>query len=284
MKKLLLVLFSISLLCGCASDGNWGVFYKIDNFDFMIKDGFNNESSCVNFLRNELKSELLYELCPDCERLAKSEAIYSLYCKKIEDISELNCFYGHDGTNVYYLISKNSKPVLIDNADAESFEVFTTSCLLGGNETPKAAYAKDDNSVYYRGELINGANPKTFKILDWKINDQKLMRSDDDQKNHAIDDKKAYFKGVPIIGSNPETYEVLHNFYSKDKENIYNSENTIEEADYDTFEVLSRCYAKDKNYIYCNGEPLEEADYDTFEVEYVCSAFDKNNKYSYCNI
>ncbi len=64
-------------------------------------------------------------------------------------------FWGEDAIHAYY------KEYLLPNSEAQSFKILRDQ---RGNPT---GYAQDKNNVYnsYSGEIINGADPKTFIVL-----------------------------------------------------------------------------------------------------------------------
>lgn len=66
--------------------------------------------------------------------------------------------YSTDKNSVYYrvLMSDGNMILKLDTADRKTFTALGTS-----------TYAKDSNHVYRRGDIIEGADPKTFKVLDF---------------------------------------------------------------------------------------------------------------------
>ena len=132
--------------------------------------------------------------------------------------------FAEDKNNKYY----NGEITSID----KSHKVF--------GETP---YLTDDNHVYYKGEIINNADPKSFEIFD------------------------AYLSG--------------NGFYAKDRSHVYFENNLISEADPSTFVILGS-YGKDKNFVFFKGKKIENSDGPTFELNGLecCIGKDKNYVYS----
>lgn len=64
-------------------------------------------------------------------------------------------------------------------------------------------YATDGQSVWYKGELVQGADSATFKVL-WRDTD------------FSVDAGRAYYMGLPISGALPKTFRPLQNGYSED--------------------------------------------------------------------
>ena len=74
----------------------------------------------------------------------------------VETFKFLNFSYWRDKTNIYFYIatSDGGSISLVENIDIKSFKIF--------GET---RYAKDKLNVYYGGNIIENADPKTFKII-----------------------------------------------------------------------------------------------------------------------
>lgn len=209
----------------------------------------------------------------------------------------LNDKYAKDVKNVYFSGNKS-----FEDVDAGTFEVLP------------ADYSKDKNNVYSPEngwiQRVNGANPKTIKVLnqfylkDDKnvfFNDKKILGADansfialDKENGYAKDKNSVYYFGQKVEGADPKTFEVISDGeYSKDDENVYvvtpddASENTriIENADKDTFEVMeNNRYSKDKNNIYYLGNygivKLEDVDKASFVIsEQFPFSYDRKNVY-----
>lgn len=71
------------------------------------------------------------------------------------------------------------------------------------------AHSKDKNGVYYGVHKMEGADPKTFKVIDYFINGQTPYSKD---KNNVYD------QWMKMEGADPKTFEVLDDVgHSKDK-------------------------------------------------------------------
>lgn len=110
-----------------------------------------------------------------------------------------------DDTNVYVATKK------IVNADPETIEI------IDDFNKSRVSYAKDKNYVYYfiqsgRNEIINEADPKTFKFVNY---------------TYAKDKNNIYCRQHSV-----------------------GKINKLDGADFDTFQVLTNSSGKDKNYFY----------------------------------
>ncbi len=133
----------------------------------------------------------------------------------------------------------------IIGADKESFQVLSYD------------YAKDKNNVYYRGAIIENADPLTFESLDPYF------------AYYSQDKQYVYYQGKVVKGADSATFEDLNLELSRDKNNVYYHDKIIENADTTTFEILNVAikkksggepsiirvsgYAKDKNNVYYLG-------------------------------
>lgn len=167
----------------------------------------------------------------------------------------LNDKYAKDVKNVYFSGNKS-----FEDVDAGTFEVLP------------ADYSKDENNVYSPEngwiQRVNGANPKTIKVLnqfylkDDKnvfFNDEKILGADansfialDKENGYAKDKNSVYYFGQKVEGANPKTFEVISDGeYSKDDKNVYASGEIIKGADPKTFrEFPETSYSRDKNNLY----------------------------------
>ena len=169
----------------------------------------------------------------------------------------LNDKYAKDEKNVYFSGNKS-----FEDVDAGTFEVLP------------ADYSKDKNNVYSPEngwiQRVNGANPKTIKVLN---------------QFYLKDDKNVFFNDEKILGANANSFIALdkENGYAKDKNSVYYFGQKVEGANPKTFEVISDGeYSKDDKNVYASGEIIKGADPKTFrEFPETSYSRDKNNLYYY---
>ena len=169
----------------------------------------------------------------------------------------LNDKYAKDVKNVYFSGNKS-----FEDVDAGTFEVLP------------ADYSKDKNNVYSPEngwiQRVNGANPKTIKVLN---------------QFYLKDDKNVFFNDEKILGADANSFIALdkENGYAKDKNSVYYFGQKVEGADPKTFEVISDGeYSKDDKNVYASGEIIKGADPKTFrEFPETSYSRDKNNLYYY---
>ena len=169
----------------------------------------------------------------------------------------LNDKYAKDVKNVYFSGNKS-----FEDVDAGTFEVLP------------ADYSKDKNNVYSPEngwiQRVNGANPKTIKVLN---------------QFYLKDDKNVFFNDEKILGADANSFIALdkENGYAKDKNSVYYFGQKVEGANAKTFEVISDGeYSKDDKNVYASGEIIKDADPETFrEFPETSYSRDKNNLYYY---
>jgi len=169
----------------------------------------------------------------------------------------LNDKYAKDVKNVYFSGNKS-----FEDVDAGTFEVLP------------ADYSKDKNNVYSPEngwiQRVNGANPKTIKVLN---------------QFYLKDDKNVFFNDEKILGADANSFIALdkENGYAKDKNSVYYFGQKVEGANAKTFEVISDGeYSKDDKNVYASGEVIKGADPKTFrEFPETSYSRDKNNLYYY---
>lgn len=142
-------------------------------------------------------------------------------------------------------------------------------------------YAKDLNNVYWNSHVIDGADPDSFKALDYE---------------YSLDKKHVYSYGKILDGNfDLDTFKVFNYSYIADKNGIYfyNSMpkklKKVEEADVETFEIMigeydgfgfgSEHFAKDNKNIYYYGEKIGYIDVNTFVILDELYSKDKNSVY-----
>lgn len=169
----------------------------------------------------------------------------------------LNDKYAKDVKNVYFSGNKS-----FEDVDSGTFEVLP------------ADYSKDKNNVYSPEngwiQKVNGANPKTIKVLN---------------QFYLKDDKNVFFNDKKILGADANSFIALdkENGYAKDKNSVYYFGQKVEGANAKTFEVISDGeYSKDDKNVYVSGEIIKGADPKTFrEFPETSYSRDKNNLYYY---
>jgi hypothetical protein len=129
------------------------------------------------------------------------------------------------------------------------------------------------STVHFCGEVIEGADAKTFTWID---------------AEYAKDKRYVYFGTERFEIADPATFKVLDHGLSKDKDHVYYnyySGKMIPGADPGTFEIMSFEVARDHNAVYIRDESfnfvrLKEADAHTFtkHQEYFV---DKNYLYNF---
>lgn len=112
-------------------------------------------------------------------------------------------------------------------------------------------YAADKHKVFFRDKEVPGADPATFKEVDFYIGQDK---------------HRAYNKGIPTqIKDYSKLTEVGRLMYS-DGTNIYDSHfNILPKADVATFEHISDNWYKDKSHVWWSSQLVAGANPETFQ-------------------
>ncbi len=228
------------IIKGCSnyySDGNYyrnkgkiyyskeyGVFDPIaiaDEKSFRCEDGTVRDNDNIYF-RGEV-----------VENIDKSsfKSVGYAYCADKEDVYYRNRY------------SKSEGLMKIAGADATSFK------LIGDSNS---YYAKDNQSAYFNGKVVQSSDPSSFKVLEY---------------GYAHDKNHAYYNGITIEGMNGANFKVLKNcFLGSDGVNLSNGENILQNSDAKSFRAIECGYYKDNNNVYLNGMILEGVDSETFQI------------------
>lgn len=201
--------------------------YRFENYEeFAAK----KTASPDNFGTNgDLGTALPLELIPPCARSIKyaynldvNQTTLTFYCKNLSQ-EELD----------NHIRIANSK---LENFSWEFTEKFGSRYKLSAKYTPNLSnrrepilgpegydtgYERDASNVYYDGQLIPGADPKTFKAVG---------------VNYSVDSKNAFFQTRIIPGADVGTFETIHDYgFAKDKYRVYEMDKVIPGADPNTY-------------------------------------------------
>lgn len=201
------------------------VYSKDNNSVFYLKEKINNADSAS------------FEVVDNTYARDKNFAYYRGI--KLEGVNPstlaiFTCGYAKDSSKVFRMAYDGTMTIM-DVSDPSSFTMFENGC-----------YAKDKNFVYnfnYNGSKIDGANPKTFEVIDgW----------------YTKDSTSVYYSGVKIDGADCRSFKGLSPDYAKDKNSVYYKGGKIDGADSDSFELSSYgTDAHDKNSSYTFGKPVK---------------------------
>ncbi|MFZ4596553.1 MAG: DKNYY domain-containing protein, partial [Verrucomicrobiaceae bacterium] len=167
------------------------------------------------------------------------------------------------------------------------------------------ALAKDAKQVYYRTDVIEGADPVTFEVVggvgrdkadyyigptplrvrdraSFKVLDEKVLGKDDHIWAH---DKLDYYVGKqPTQIADSGTFQVIQSLYAKDAKQVYFGSAVLAGADPVSFQGIggeSGEFAKDAKHVYCQGQVVEGGDAATFQLLQYRYAKDSRRAY-YC--
>ena len=155
-----------------------------------------------------------------------------------------NGIYGKDKNHVYLY------GIIIKGADPASFKILgdlykyarDKNNLYAGikkiGDDPDSfkllaeGFAKDNKQAYYRGNIIERADGKTFELMDEK-------------GQYAKDKNHVFCFGKLIEGSHSPTFDLMEYNYYVDKNHVYHRSQKLEEVDKASFKLLGNRYAKD---------------------------------------
>ena len=144
------------------------------------------------------------------------------------------------------------------DVNVESFE------LISDSYSKRQSYAKDSERVYVYGKVIDGADPKTFKIIG----------------NNLSRDHKAIFRGTDMISDDPENFR-FEGSLRKDSKFVYHLRDTIHGADPSTYKAITgrRGLGVDKDHVFCNNKLMPNSNPRTFRLVGISYWKDKTGVY-----
>lgn len=119
-------------------------------------------------------------------------------------------------------------------------------------------YAKDANSVFYKGQKIEGANPLSFNVL-----------KDDSYYDYGVDDKYVYHIGEKLENSDAPTFHFINDVYAKDKMQVYVFGKIIKGANPQFFEIINGNHylSKDNRKVYLDDKEVVNANPASFRLK-----------------
>lgn len=158
----------------------------------------------------------------------------------IGDIDSWETTWAKDKENAYFM---GSDPVPL--ADFDSFHP-----IKGEFGAHSGSYAADKYKVYFENHIVKGADPATFREVNFWVGQDKY---------------RIYCKWIP---TNVRDYTKLKRIGAMftDGEHIYNEDlKELEGADLSTFNHLGSNWYADKQYVWWQTNLVREADVNTFE-------------------
>ena len=194
--------------------------------------------------------------------------------------------YSKDRDSIYYTGEK------IINSDAGSAETIQESlkeeCTLNYGWSD---HIRDKNYVYYRGKIVEGADPETFKCISYNVYSDKnniylkntilknvkeneIIFFDKWDKGYYIRGNDIYYEAIKLDGININDFQYINperSFsYIKSTKNVYLYGKKIIGADPKTFKISFEGYliSQDKNHVYYNGEKIPGIIPNSFKVDH----------------
>lgn len=151
-----------------------------------------------------------------------------------------NTKWGKDKYNGYYLDG-----TVISNIDYATFHPIKARIPM-----QSGCYAADKSRVIFKGKEIPGADPATFKEVDFYIG----------QDNH-----RAYNREIPTQIKDYNKLSKIGTLMYSDELNIYDSNfHILQDADVATFEYISEHWYKDATHVWWNNKIVKGANPQTF--------------------
>lgn len=170
-----------------------------------------------------------------------------VFLGNIDDYLETT--WAKDRINGYFL--RGSKPVPL--ADYESFH------SIEHNEVTSGAYAADKVNVYYKDRVVEGADPATFREVEFYVGQDKY---------------RTYYEGNPMNVKDFSKLVHVGEMYT-DGRQVYDYQMRVfKDADASTFRQLGRNWYVDRQHVWWRTNLVKEADVNTFEPVYCCSFYD----------
>lgn len=207
------------------------------------------------------------------------------------------------GAKVTYVVKDTANPSkgiekLLPKADPASFEVLRQPALekgpCGGRRVESA---RDKNHVYYRWQIVQGADPQTYAFIDHQYASDKsavyagarrlTTRVSSFQRlgAYATDGKKHFFQDIVIGGTGFKLLggdaQAARGYAATDLR-VYHNGQVVDRADPKTFDLYKPevGITRDERYVYFNDQIIPGADPTTFEQVNGYTFKDKRGTYT----
>lgn len=164
--------------------------------------------------------------------------------------------------NRIYTLEEHRELRIIEGADADTFQILS------------ANFAKDKNSVFYKGRTINQADAPTFAAFG--------------ETCFAKDKHRAFYCDNPIQGADTRTFAAINDNYAKDHSHVFHyygfDDHIVPGADISTFRTFGANpgYGADRLMAYYEGQPIIGADVATFAPIAGTYLYSKDKSRIYC--
>lgn len=260
MKKLWLLLcffvLGVTPALACFTLGPNRGWYKIENGQVLYQQGGQNNTIFVEDA--DVRSLLSID---EFDRESSShDQNRSLYFT--DYVSDINHVYykgyileGANPSQAVLLPQSFEQMVLIDGLDQ----------YFSDDEWNKAdGYLKDNEHVFYNGQLLTGANGTSFE---WLASYPSYERRYDLDSDYARDDQHIYMYGQKVVGNPLTAYEIGYGYYLDDQ-HIYFRGDVLEGALPDDFKLMG-VFIISNGHVYYRAEQLA-LDAASFQVlEYI---------------
>lgn len=112
-------------------------------------------------------------------------------------------------------------------------------------------HAKDDVHAFYQGQVIDGADIKTFVAL---------------SDVYSKDVRHVWWRREPLLGADPETFKVVDEWWGRDSGDYFHRSSPVNACDAESFTLLTDRWQRDAKCAYLRGDRIPGADGATFVV------------------
>lgn len=127
-----------------------------------------------------------------------------------------------EGRVVFSEMTENGRiSSVVETADADSFVQF-----------PNYGYARDRKHVFWRGSVIEEADPETFECLEY---------------DYSRDREKVFWRDRTIVGADPSSFSILKgsDLWSRDVHEVFYADKALGVRSPNNFHVIDESWAAD---------------------------------------
>lgn len=118
-------------------------------------------------------------------------------------------------------------------------------------------YSTSGGAVYHAGEVIPGADARSFATLG----------APEDHCLYARDARRVYYQGMPLPGAEPSSFQAIAGGpYYRDAHGVFLQGDPIAGADAASFQALDFGFSRDRARVYYGTQPLPDADVQSFRA------------------
>lgn len=166
-----------------------------------------------------------------------------------------SCYYQYRG-KLEFVTGFDSHTISrhpLNEADIDNISIIDIFCDSIVDCFKCAIWAKDNENVFWKAEILSDADPYTFIPLS--------------KSGFSKDHIHVFYKAHNISVANPSEFYLINDEFARDNQFVFFKDKPLTQVKHpESFEILDHYCWRDDELVYLNGVAIENADTKTFEL------------------